>query len=130
MHIDTARKELTMATLLTRELIRTPYVGPQLLQNDIRGQLEQYIRYKEDGQGDVELVSGELELFAQAVHGRVGDIDSVHYISVEKKLQAIVGYLSKNAIRYNRQSIGSNLKSIFLRSFLSLSSKDRSPSST
>ena len=56
MHIYRHYEEAVRAphALLTGGLIRTPYVGLQLFQNDIRGQLEQHLRSRKDGQGNVE----------------------------------------------------------------------------
>jgi hypothetical protein len=64
-----------------QDKVHTPYMGLQLLQQYVRGNLEQDVRYEEDGQSSVVLCIFDIQIFLQSENCGIADVDSAtaHY---------------------------------------------------
>ncbi len=49
---------------------------PEPLQQDVGRNLEQDVRYEEDGEGDIRLVAFEMKVFGETKGKSIGNIDT------------------------------------------------------
>lgn len=133
MQIDTKHKISSSLSEFARTATgskHTPDMRLELLKQNIRWNLEQNVRHKEDGQrGIVFRAMHNVQVFLESQDSRVTDVDSARKGIVRTKAPkfdqlARDAYRSKNASRYNTHKHGRMCQSILaisLRSVVAVS---------
>lgn len=62
---------------------------PEPLQQDVGRNLEQDVRYEEDGEGDIRLVAFEMKVFGETKGKSIGNIDT-WYHQFSRKLKRLL----------------------------------------